>query len=170
MSLSRYLFGDFQVVFRTPLPISAAVGRLVATSDQSTYHADAPQLRGYATTNEVVLWQGSDFIINPFRPFFRGSFSQDQGTTTLSGTISADWRVKLWCAVAAVGGLLAPIFGASDGLARPLGVLAVAVAAFLMLHLSIRPTSKSATSLTTKIETALTGEGANNSCMDSPCK
>lgn len=170
MSLSRYLFGDFQVVVHTSLPVSAAVGRLAAASDQSTFHAGGPPLRGYATVHEVALWQGSDFIINPFRPFFHGSFSQHQGTTTLSGTVSADWRVKLWCAITVVGLLLASIVGARDDLARSVGALGVAAIPLLMLHLSIRPTSRSTKSLMHRIETVLAGEGTDNSSRPTPLR
>ena len=168
MSLSRYLFGDFPTTFRTPLPVSAAVGKLAATSDLSTFRSSNPQLRGYATANEVVLWEGGDFFINPFRPYFYGSFSQEQGITVLSGVVRADWRTKVWCAVAGAASPFAMAFG--DGLARALTVTAIAVAAFLLLHLSIRPGSKLVRSLATQIETAITGEGANNSFKPKPLR
>jgi len=169
MSISRNLFGDFPVVFRTSLPVPIAVGRLAATSDLSTFHDERPQLRGYATANEVVLWEGRDLLINPFRPYFHGSFSQEQGTTVLSGIVRADWRVKLWCTVAVAGGCAA-LFGSSDDWARALGVLAVAVVAFVLLHHSIRPTSGLARSLTTKIEAAVVGEGVLNSFKSEPLR
>ncbi|MDR7070857.1 hypothetical protein J2X02_003728 [Pseudoxanthomonas japonensis] len=170
MSLVRYLYGDFQVVFRTPLAISAAVGRLAANSDQSIFHADKPQLRGYTTVNEVILWEGGDFIFNPFRPYFHGSFAHDQGVTILSGTIRADWMVKLWCTTVAAISVAALAFGSSDGFARPLGAFAIGAAGFLLLHLTIRPASKSARSLTSKIEATVSGTGANNSFKPNPLR
>ena len=48
------------------------------------------------------------------------------------------------------------VFG--DGLTRALGVTAIAVATFLMLHLSIHPGSRLVRSLATQIETATTGK------------
>ena len=158
MLISRYLFGDFPAAFRTSLPLSIATRRLAATSDQSTFHDDNPQLRGYATSNEVVLWEGGDLVFNPFRPYFHGSFTQEQDTTVLSGVVRADWRIKLWCATAAVASPIS-FFALSEGWARSLGILAIAAVAFLLLHLSVRPGSRPARSLTTKIEMAFIGDG-----------
>ena len=168
MSLSRYLFGDFPIAFHTTLPVSAAVARLAATSDLSTFRSGSHQLRGYATASEVVLWEGSNIFANPFRPHFHGSFSQEQGITVLSGVMRADLRTKVWCAVAAAACPLAIAF--SHELARALGVTAIAAAAALALHLSIRPSSGLARSLATQIETAITGEGANYSFKPTPLR
>lgn len=159
--LSRYLFGDFPTAFHTSLPVSAAVGRLAATSDQSTFHSGNPQLHGYATANEVVLWESSDIFTNPFRPYFHGSFSHEQGITVLSGVVRADWRAKVWCTVVAAASPIAMAIG--DGLVPAFGLAAIGAAAFLMLHLSIRPGSRLVRSLETKIDTAITGDGANSS-------
>lgn len=168
MSLARYLFGDFQVVFRTLLPVSVATGKLVSRSDQSTFHTDKAQLRGYTTINEAVLWEGGNFIFNPFRPYFHGSFTQEQGLAVLSGTIRAHWIIKLWCTCATIAGLLDLAFSSSDGFARPLGTLAVGAASLFLLHLTIRPASKSVKSLQTKIEATIGGAEANNSFKPTP--
>jgi len=156
MSLFRYLFGDFPAAFRTTLPITSAVGELAAASDRSTSSDGNPQLRGYATVNEVILWEGGDIFIHPFRPYFHGSFLQDQGVTVLSGVIRADWRAKAWCAVTGLAGPIALVFG--GGLTRALGVTAIAVASFLMLRLSIHPSSRLVRSLATQIETTIAGK------------
>jgi hypothetical protein len=170
MSFARYLFGDFQVVLHIPLPISAAVERLAANSDQSTFHGHKPQLRGYTTVDEVVLREGGDFIFNPFRPHFHGSFSQDQGVTVLSGTIRADWRVKFWCFGVVIASLAALGFVSPDGVARPLGSLTIGAVGFFLLHLSIRPKSKLARSLIGKIEATVGGPGPNNSFKPNPLR
>jgi hypothetical protein len=81
---------------------------------------------------------------------------QDQGVTVLSGVIRADWKTKAWCAINGLAGPIAMVFG--DGLTRALGVTAIAVATFLMLHLSIHPGSRLVRSLATQIETATTGK------------
>ena len=160
MSVSRYLFGDFPVRFHTSLPASEAAGRLAAIADQSTFRRSRPELHGYATVNEVVLWEGSEIFVNPFRPYFHGSFLQQQDTTVLSGVIRADWKAKIWCAGVAIGGLIALLSSSTqlDGI-RALGVAAVAAAAFILLHLSVRPGSRLSRSLSAKIETAIRLEG-----------
>lgn len=163
MSLSRNVFGDFSVAFRSPLPVPVAAGRLAAVSDQSTFRQSTPGLHGYAIASEVLVWEGHEFLVNPFRPYFRGSFSEEHGATVLSGVFHSDWRVKVWCALAAIASPIAFFSGLAGGLAHnPLHYFAapaIAAAALFCLRRSIRPGSRLVRSLSKKIEMAVAGEG-----------
>lgn len=162
MSISRYLFGDFSTTFDSSLPISIAVGKLAEISDQSTFRRGSSQLHGYAARNEVVLWEGSDLVINPFRPYFHGSFSQEQDTVVLSGVFRADWRAKVWCTFVAIASPVAICIGPSGGLAGTLAVPVMATVALVLLRLSIRPGARAVRSLSSKIESAIASKKVNS--------
>lgn len=164
MLLKHYLFGDFAATFHTLLSIPNAAGKLARISDQSFSRQAKPLLHGYATTHEVVLWEDNEFFVNPFRPHFRGTFSQEHGVTVLSGVFRAHWFTKIWCTVMAIGGLSALYLGLTGQLTQDplqtLAVVAIAATSFLQLRLSIRPGSRMLRSLSEKIEAAISNRPA----------
>jgi hypothetical protein len=180
MFLSNYLFGDFSVEYRSSLSVSEAVGRLAAIADASIVPIpgnDAP-LHGYATRNEILLYQGNTLFINPFRPRFTGAFEERDGLALLKGRFVAMPWLKIWLS-AGILMLLAALFSAmllpqhvhiSGSPGEFLLVFGIFGAFLFALRLAMLPASPLVRSLESAILSAISGERPNNSFKPKPLR
>ena len=179
MSLSNLLFGDFEVVYSTDLPLHEAVGRLAALTDQAPplERRGISTMHGYATTHEVILWRDAPYILAPFHPVFRGRFVHEHGETRLQGRIGANSFIKIWLAMPFVmilvlgtvllsGGKVHTTSSATDAL-----IAGFIIAAFcVFLRLMIRSGSLLVRPLEQAISLAIAGHGPNNSFKPKPLR
>ncbi|KRA45246.1 hypothetical protein [Pseudoxanthomonas sp. Root630] len=150
MSISTLLFGDFDVVYSTDLPLHEAVGRLAATTDQvgPVARRGIPTLHGHATVHDVALWRDAPYLLSMFSPAFVGRFVQEEGRTRLRGRFKADFVLKLWLTLPVGGSLFLgalSLFGVNVHWKGTLSGEVVfglsLVAFFIILHRMNRPGS-----------------------------
>ena len=179
MSISNFLFGDFECVYSTELPLSDAVGRLASVTDQSTpvERRGISTLQGYVTTHEVVLSRDVAYIFTPFKPIFSGRFVYENGETRLKGRIGAGHVIKLWLSLPP---LMAIIFGTlilfgvkvniSGSTTNTLASCLILVSAYALLRLIIRQRSFLVLALEEEILLPIAGHRPNNSFKPNPLR
>ena len=179
MSLTNLLFGDFEVVYSTDLPLHEAVGRLAAMTDQTTplERRGISTMQGYATTHEVVLSQEAPYLLAPFHPVFIGHFVHEHGETQLRGRICANSWIKIWLSAPLVMTLVLGtvlLFGGTvhttSSATSALGAGLIIAAVFALLRLVVRPGSMLVRPLGQAISLAIAGHGPNNSFKPKPLR